>query len=1015
MRAALLGAVVRGLRARALLSVATALLLALAIGSAVLGPIFELAVTSSYVVTRLNDAPNPLTGLTSLVPVGKRFAGNPAAAVGAVDDRQQALVGKPFAAPQPQLETDRFDALTGRTMLVAKPGQCAHLAIRGRCPRAAGEVLMLPADLTYLGVRVGSTLDLGPGVGKATVVGSYRLAPGSTDFWFDPARFVSIPASATAHRSYPYEPAPLLTSLATFAKVPVGLGQVRVDRRLVVPPNWTASDLHSAVRLADKVPAPTIGGVAAPRLNDLRTIEAEVRGQQATAQRSIAPAVLSLVLVALALLLRLLTAASELRAPELALASLRGVSRRRMWVLGLTEPLALVLLSVPLGLLVGLGLARLLVRSWLVPGLPVQFPPASVVAAAAVVLAATGVAATAVGLVLGVPLTTQLSGVRRPQPSGRAGFIGSLLLVALTVAVVASKLSAGEPGKPDATDLVLPVLLAVVAGLAATRTAAALATWWVRHGRAGRLLSPFVASRAISRRREGTLVILPVAAAVAVCVFAAGMYGAAAGWRASVAATTSPAATVWRSPLPLGQTVALTHRLDPEARSLMATGTVTYPNGFFVAVDAARLARVATWPKDWTPGVSVSQVAGLLSPRYPEPLLTGSRVGLRVVNHADVAGGLYVTLSLSADGNPAVSTQLGPFPVGRTTGTVAAPYCRVGCRLTGLVVGGGAGLAVRMSGKITLDRLTADGRPVRDAFLGAGWTKAPDASAAAQPRRLLTRGSALEIGVDTGSGTGAAELTPGGLPSARPVLLGAQTTAAVEQGRIGPVVSLPDGNFRIDPVLTAQSMPFMGPRGVLIDYRMLTTGREVFDGLTTVRVLAGAGLPTSVASGLQASGLSVTSTLSGVRHTLDEGAYALALRLYAVVAVLVLLMVLAGLAVSTAVQLPARRRDAAALRVVGVSRRTVVAAVAGELVVALGSAAVAGLVAGAFAQLIVVRTVTLGYTTDPNSPGVAPHLVWRWLLGLLVLVLLGLMVTSVSSALLTVRGARGATLRESAR
>ena len=41
----------------------------------------------------------------------------------------------------------------------------------------------------------------------------------------------------------------------------------------------------------------------------------------------------TLVLVALALLMRLLMAASEIRVPELALASLRGVSSRRLWVL----------------------------------------------------------------------------------------------------------------------------------------------------------------------------------------------------------------------------------------------------------------------------------------------------------------------------------------------------------------------------------------------------------------------------------------------------------------------------------------------------------------------------------------------------------------------------------------------------------------------------------------------------------------------------------------------------------
>ena len=57
----------------------------------------------------------------------------------------------------------------------------------------------------------------------------------------------------------------------------------------------------------------------------------ETQSQQATARSSIAPAVLSLVLVALALLMRLLNAASELRVPELALASLRGVTASRLW------------------------------------------------------------------------------------------------------------------------------------------------------------------------------------------------------------------------------------------------------------------------------------------------------------------------------------------------------------------------------------------------------------------------------------------------------------------------------------------------------------------------------------------------------------------------------------------------------------------------------------------------------------------------------------------------------------
>jgi hypothetical protein len=148
---------------------------------------------------------------------------------------------------------------------------------------------------------------------------------------------------------------------------------------------------------------------------------------------------------------------------------------------------------------------------------------------------------------------------------------------------------------------------------------------------------------------------------------------------------------------------------------------------------------------------------------------------------------------------------------------------------------------------------------------------------------------------------------------------------------------------------------------------------------------------------------------------LDQSAYALALRLYGVVAALVLLMALAGLFVSAAVQLPARRRDAAALRVVGVPRTAVMVAVVRELAVVLGSAALAGILAGSLAQWVVLRTITLGYADDATTPALVAAISP---LRLVVLALLAAAVfgaVALVSASMTVRGARGATLRESAR
>ena len=162
-------------------------------------------------------------------------------------------------------------------------------------------------------------------------------------------------------------------------------------------------------------------------------------------------------------------------------------------------------------------------------------------------------------------------------------------------------------------------------------------------------------------------------------------------------------------------------------------------------------------------------------------------------------------------------------------------------------------------------------------------------------------------------------------------------------------------------------------------------------------------------------GLSVSTRLADVKRTLDQGAYALALRLYGVVALLVLLMALAGLFVSTAVQMPARRRDAASLRVVGVPRRWVMSAVVRELAVVLGGTAIAGLAAGTLAQYVVLRTVTLGVVESITTPALVAAVDWGRLALLTGAAALLFGTVALVSAALTVRGARGSTLRESAR
>jgi hypothetical protein len=591
----------------------------------------------------------------------------------------------------------------------------------------------------------------------------------------------------------------------------------------------------------------------------------------------------------------------------------------------------------------------------------------------------------------------------------RWSVIAQLTLVALALATLGSKLSANGPGEPDATDLVLPVLLAVVAGLAATRLTAVVATWWTGRSR-GRSLSGFVSWRAISRRQEGTLVILPITAAIAVAVFGAGVYDSAATWRTSVAATASPADTTWSTSLTLSEAVDLTRTIDPDGDWIMAAASATNPGANFSVVDSSRLVRVATWPPTWSPGRDVTQVVDDISPGGVVPTLTGRRISITVDNRADMDSDLAVEVRFGSRSGLPLKAYLGPYPAGESTLSAKVPFCREGCPLEGMTLGGGAGTNTRMSGSLRVVDVQMDGRTVPDAIDGVGWTATPDPAVRTSITDLQDSGGELDLTVDTGDSVGMARLTAGGITRDRPALAGPGV-----QERAIQKLDEGYGLIPVDRVGEIEGMPFTGPSGLLVDYSSFLTDRPVYDNLVTVHVLAREGTPASITEALSEAGLSVGTTLAQERHVLDQSAYALALRLYGVVAALVLLMALAGLFVSAAVQLPARRRDAAALRVVGVPKSSVMVAVVRELVVVLGSAALAGILAGSLAQWVVLRTITLGYADDPTTPALVAAISP---VRLVVLALLAAAVfggVALFSASMTVRGARGSTLRESAR
>ncbi|MCL8026653.1 FtsX-like permease family protein [Nocardioides bruguierae] len=1021
------GTLWRGLRSRGLLSLGTVLLTAVAVASAVLGPAFAGAVTSSYLVRSLAEAATPLTGLTWQLSPGGDAGTDPVQAQAAAADAAQALIedagaDAAYAAPRTSLVSGPFEALGGEVTLLAAADACDHLQVTGDCPADSDEVLLLAGDATRTGLEIGDRVRLPGYAGEVRVVGTYA-APGAdeADFWFDVSRFSSAPPTEMGAAPQPYRPAPFVTVPAAFDRLG-WLGHpwtVRVDARLNPPADLTVDDLPAIEAVSeghgsdDSVTGVAVaaGTLTPTGINDVATVIADITDEQGTAAASIAPAVLSLVLVALALLLRLLTAAADLRTPEMALATLRGLPRRGLWRLGLAEPLTLLGLAVPIGVALGVATTVALQRAWLVPGLPLRVPVSSVAAGLAVVVGSVAVAALAVRLVLRTGLDEQLAGVRRPGASRRSAVLAQLVLVALAVAAVVSRLTSGS-SDPDLVDLVLPVLLASVAGLAASRLTQVLARWVTRRRPHGRSVAGWVAARTLSRRREGTLVILPLTAAVAIGVFGAGVDQSAAEWRASVAATRAPADQVWTSQLGLEETVALTRRLDPDGEWLMAAGAFYTTSESYAVLDTDRLAAVGRWPDSWTPGTDAEEVSDLLRPPGEIPEVAGTSLGVDVTNDLTSEEPVVVRLDLVSDGGDGHTVYSLPLPTGETTRLdLDLEGCARGCRLEGVTIGTTVARPTRLTGSLTLSGLTADGEPVADWLGPADWGVSADASSPEVVEGVEVTDDALTVDVDTGEDTAIVQLSTGGLGAALPVVAGVDAPAMGDDAQ----AIRTRGDIYSTGVLEASSVPLLGPVGRLVDVDTLTLDRSLYDQGTQTYVLARDGLPAPLRRALLRAGVTEDTTYAEVKAGLDSTPYALALRLYAVVALLVLVMALASLAVSTAVQLPARRRDAAALRVVGVPRRAVARAVLLELGVVLGGTAVAGLLAGTLAQVVVLRTLVLGYVDTLSTPALTSgvDVVRLVLLAVVAAVVLG--VVAGTSAVLTVRGARGAVLREDGR
>jgi hypothetical protein len=1001
----------------------------IAIASAVVGPSYQQNAANSFVIAQLRAQPQINTGLTyDYKPDrGEDVDEATASALSETTDQSGSgyLPGHAIVwQTLPQVALVNGTGAPSIPRLVSVPGACDHVQLVGHCPTNPDEIAMLRVDANNNSVKVGDTFNPYGDAQPFRVVGIYTASDKESDdrFWGGSGRLQST-TGALLPRLVPARPGPWITTQAGI-ELRRDPWYLTVDQPLATPPDMTADDL---IAVAARVKAigkaeehgTLLGGLSLELGNTLPDTAGQLISRRGVTRSTVEPAVLSLVLVALVLLSRLLAAAMTLRRGELALASLRGYGRRQLWFLGMLEPLLVLVGAVPLGVVGGYLGSRELARQWLVPGLPVPFILASGLAVVGVVIVTAVVAAVVVRDAVSEPLSSQIAGVRRPTKAGRAVVVTRLALVALAAAALVTAASRDKPQKPDATDLALPILLAVASGLLVGLLVLLVAGLWVRWSARRRTLSSYVASRTVRRRREGTMVILPVTAALTVAVFAVGVSLAASTWRSSAAATEVGAPLSYSTNLTLPRAVGLTQEIDPKGRWLMAAAqdfpnadeltSITLPR---VVVDASRLARVASWPQQWTPGRSAADVAREIGPRRAPVVFHGSKLTITVDNK--VQGDypqLGATLTVVDDNGDLRDINVGPFDPGRSTDTTRLRACQTRCQIEKISFGGPSSLVESMRGTATIQALTVDGHEV-PGMLDAGWLpqKSLIQNTVTATRKVVHRDGTLTMTFRSGGPDSYAGIVPDDFPRAIPVLFG---RLASDTGALPTAAS---GLFDVQAAgAPAESTPFRGPSGTMLDFNAFVRNTASGNSTTLVYIWARADTPPSVLKALAAHGISNPTTEVETRRVLDQDAFALALRLYVVTTALVILLALAGLAANLAVQLPSRRRDAASLRVVGVKRRSVMVGVVAEFVVVLGAAAIAGVAAGAVAQYVVVRTVTLGFVDSTLVPRVLPSFDVGSAVYLSAVVLVVLVVAASCFAFLTVRGARTSSLRENAR
>ncbi len=940
----------RGIRHRSGRSLVVLLLAAFAVLACILVPAYGRAAAQSVLTDAMRAAPQTATALT--ISAESSAAGSQG---GAFDPAQQsvaeakvfvdgALAKAPSLAgvvdrPITSVESD-VRVADHAALLTWRLGACERLQITaGQCAIDAEQAVVSERSAAMVGLKVGDRITLA-GNKSVQVTGLYVPRDPSSVYWGNSAYFAHAPGSrldavfAGSEEDVRSGTTSAITAKLTF---PLKPDEVRLDAMAGL-----RSEL-GALGLA-------LNAVELKLETALLAIADEVAKDQAALAASVPMIAIPLLLLAFVVLFLIVATLAEDRAPELALARLRGFPGSRAARFGLSETLLLITLGAPLGLVGGLALTELAARTLLAPGTHVEPRWPVFVAAAAGLGFAYAAAWLATRRINGRGVLTLLR--RVPQrATAKSGVVEAIVGTLAVVGLVAAIQDRGGTVK-----LLAPAAIALLAGLVAGR----LLTGWARVrlaiARRRGHLPGILAAAQLARRPGAARMAVVLTSAVALLAFAAASWDVAARAREQHADDVLGAAGVYQVTAAHPQALmAAVSAADPSGGTMaVVRADEQYAQGRveLIGVQSERLGDVAIWR-----GKDRADLAGLgerLREGAGKPVLLGADVSVRLSASGLGEVPLRLGAMVSAPGQPPVVVWLGPLAAGGHDYAAPLRACS-GCRFVGLAVGRVGGLTGAIRATLALQEVRTGTTKLP---IEAGtWRTSSDRNPSA---RVTVADGTLTV---ESSGPGDVIVSHVDTPSRLPAVLAG---AAPGEGDGFTFPGFADVQQEFAVVERAEVLPRAGAHGLLFDLDLAVRSASVSAGLGESSDLryevwtngaAAAGLDRRLAE--HGVGLIRYQTKESVIEQLSRRAPALGFSLYLLAGIAAAALGLGVLALSRRLGAADRRAELNALRATGVRSRVLRRALRRERSVGLALPLIIGVGAGVGAAVLMLPGIPL--------------------------------------------------------